>query len=75
MAKFSPEIRNFATTFAQMQDLRHSADYDPDAAPLPRSEVIKHIDNSEIVIRQFPYAQLRDRRAFAVHVLMDARRT
>lgn len=57
-----------------MQDLRNSADYDPHAAPLPRSEVIKHIDNSESVIRQLPYAPVRDRRAFSVHVLVDARR-
>ena len=58
-----------------MQDLRHIADYDPLASIPDRDEVIQNISNAEDVIRRFPNVPIADRRAFAVHVLMDARRS
>ena len=71
---YTSEIRRFAQIFIQMQDLRHSADYDPGAEVPSREEVIQYISDAEDVIRQLPNASTVDRRSFAVHVLMSARR-
>ena len=71
---FAVEIRHFAQLFIQMQDLRHSADYDPDTEVPSREEVIQHVNNAENAIRQYPNAPIVERRAFAVHVLMGSRR-
>ena len=57
-----------------MQPLRHSADYDPEAE-FSRNPVIQSINHAENAIRQFPNAPIADRRAFAVYVLMDVRRS
>ena len=73
IANFPVEIRDFAQKFADMQPLRNIADYDPDAE-FSRKDVILHINESEDVILRFPSAPIPDRRAFAVHVLMDVRR-
>ena len=73
VADFSAELQGFARVFADMQPARNSADYDPDAE-FSRKVVLKYISDSENVIRQFPNAPIADRRAFAVHVLVDARR-
>ena len=74
MAKFPPEILDFANQFVRFQGLRNSADYDPDAEVMRRSQVIEYLDDAERVILRFPYAPIQHRRAFAVHVLMAARR-
>ncbi len=74
MQNFPPEIINFGTDFVEMQDLRHTADYDPLASIPTKDEVIQYINNAEDVIRGFPNAPIVDRRAFAVHVLVSARR-
>ena len=73
IANFPVEIRDFAREFADMQPLRNSADYDPDAE-FYRKNVIQHINEAEDVIRRFPNAPIADRRAFAVHILMSPRR-
>ena len=73
IANFSAELRGFAQVFADMQPLRNSADYDPDAE-FSRNAVIQYINESENAIRLFPNASITDRRAFAVHVLVSARR-
>ena len=73
LARFPAEIQNFAQVFANMQPLRHRADYDPDAE-FSRNPVIQSINDAENAIRLFPNAPIADRRAFAVHVLVDARR-
>ena len=75
MAKFPPEIINFAAAFIKMQEQRHNADYDPDAEVPSRDAVIQYIHDAENVIRQFPNAPIVERRAFAVHVLVTARRS
>ena len=74
LARFPGEIQNYAQVFAGMQPLRHSADYDPDAE-FSRNPVIQSLKDAENAIRQFPNASIADRRVFAVHVLMDARRS
>ena len=73
IANFPDEIRDFAQTFADMQPLRNGADYDPDAE-FSRKNVIQSINEAEDAILRFPNAPIADRRAFAVHVLMAARR-
>lgn len=72
ISHFPAEIRRFAQVFADMQPLRNRADYNPDAE-FSRKIVIQHINESEIAIRQFPNAPIADRRAFAVHILVDPR--
>lgn len=72
MARFPVEIQDFASAFCVMQQKRHDADYNPDAA-FVKSEVLASISEAEAAIRQFAQAPLRDRRAFAVYVLLDLR--
>ena len=70
--EFPSEIRNFAQQFADLQIKRHKADYDPDAR-FSENEVIQVILEAENVIRRFTMAPLKDRRAFAVYVLLPIR--
>ena len=57
-----------------MQAKRQSADYDPEAA-FDKSHVIQDIDAIEGAIIRFNAAPRRDRRAFAIYVLLDIRRS
>ena len=56
-----------------MQRRRHYADYDPET-DLDRSAVMTFIDDTERVIAGFENLGARDRRAFAVYVLLRNRR-
>ncbi len=71
--RFPPEIQRFGELFVDMQRLRHYADYDPEAN-FYRSAVVRFIDNTEGVISRFENVDARDRRAFAVFVLLRNRR-
>lgn len=62
-----------AEHFVDMQRRRHYADYDPETE-LDRSAVITFIDDTESVIEGFQNVDARDRRAFAVFVLLRNRR-
>ncbi len=55
-----------------MQKKRHGADYDPDAV-FSKPEVLQDIHEAETVIRGFPMAPRKDRRAFAVYLLLEIR--
>lgn len=70
---FPPEIQDFGELFIYMQRERHTADYDPDAN-YSRSDVIQFVDDTEGVIAGFESVDARDRRAFAVFVLLRNRR-
>ena len=70
--QFPVEIQDLANVFVDMQKKRHSADYDPDAV-FSKPEVLQDIDEAETVIRGFPAASAKDRRAFAVYLLLDIR--
>lgn len=72
VANFPSEIRYFAQIFVGMQQHRHRADYDPDVS-LVKADVVQLIDYAEDAIRRFQQAPARDRRAFAVYVLLPAR--
>ena len=73
LSGFPPAIQDFGELFIYMQRRRHTADYDPDAN-FSRSDVIQFIDETEIVIAEFESVDARDRRAFAVFVLLRNRR-
>ena len=73
LRRFGPEIRRFGEQFVYMQRERHAADYDPDAN-YSRSDVIQFVDDTEGVIAEFEGVDARDRRAFAVYVLLRNRR-
>lgn len=70
--KFPSEIRNFAGMFALMQKERHQADYDPDG-DFYKDFVRIRIAQAAIHISRFNRVPVKDRRAFAVYVLLDIR--
>ena len=70
--RFPVEIQDLANVFVDMQKKRHGADYDPDAV-FPKRDVLQDIDEAETVIRGFPAASAKDRRAFVVYLLLDIR--
>ena len=70
--RFPPEIQEFAGQFVYLQGKRELADYDP-AESFDQSAVINDIDLAESAIAQFQQAPERDRRAFAVYVLLNLR--
>ena len=72
IGRFPIEIQDLANVFVDMQKKRHSADYDPGAA-FSKLEVIQGIDETENVIRGFRRVPHKDRRAFAVYLLLDVR--
>lgn len=69
---FPVEILRFAAHFADMQRERERADYDPDAN-FTKSEVTQHINDTAATVSQFLATPIRDRRAFAVYVLLPIR--
>ena len=70
--QFPAEIQDLANVFVDLQKKRHAADYDPDTV-FSKPEVLQDIDEAETVIRGFPLAPRKDRRAFAVYLLLDIR--
>ena len=70
--QFPAEIQDLANVFVDMQKKRHGADYDPDAV-FSKPEVLQDIDEAETVIRELPKAPPKDRRAFAVYLLLEIR--
>ena len=59
--------------FVEMQDKRHRADYDPDEV-FYKSEVIEDLDDAADVLSRFQKVPVKDRRAFAVYVLLNLRK-
>lgn len=74
IARFPVEIQDFAKRFAAMQDKRELADYDPREI-FEQSEIIRDLNMAEAEIAHFRQAPERDRRAFAVYVLLNLRNT
>ena len=72
LAQFPLEIQRFGRKFAETQQLRHLADYDPDAT-FARRDVVQLINETERIIAEFNDAPADRRRAFAVHVLFRTR--
>ena len=72
ISKFPIEIQDFASLFVAMQQKRHNADYDPDANFF-KSEVLEMISGAAAAIDGFQKSRPKDRRAFAVYVLLNLR--
>ncbi len=70
---FPRSIESFAAAFSKLQIKRHKADYDPDWIPL-KSSVLEDIRSAKRAIGRFREAPLKDRRAFAVWVLLQVRK-
>ena len=70
--RFPVEIQGFAQQFVRMQGKRADADYAP-SLTLIQADVIADIEHTEQYIAQFNAAPERDRRAFAVYVLLNLR--
>ena len=70
--RFPAAIQDFARLFSDMQAKRHGADYDPYIV-FSKSDVLQHIAAAEAIIDLFNAVPARDRRAFAVYVLLDVR--
>ena len=74
MPTFPIEIRELGNHLLYMQPKRERADYDPSEI-LEQSRVIVDIEKTEQCIHAFRQAPERDRRAFAVYVLLNLRNT
>lgn len=69
---FSPPVRQFAAYFAQLQDLRHQADYNPNRAfNLPQT--LEWIDRAESAIERFMETDVDERKVIAVQTLIARR--
>ena len=72
--RFPDGIQDFAAAFIKAQAIRHTADYDP--LPNPRfnkSDVAQDVRAAEYAIRRLRQSSARDKRAFAIYVLLRYR--
>lgn len=72
LRRFPIEVQEFANQFVDMQEKRHKADYDPHAT-FPKLIVEQDIEATDRAIRSFQQVPIKDRRAFAVYVLLTIR--
>ena len=71
---FPSTIKTCADAFVALQQKRHDADYDPDHRAL-REDALSAIKLAEDAIRDLKASAKRDRRAFAVQILMKKRKS
>jgi hypothetical protein len=71
---FPQEIQDFANKFAELQEKRHRADYDPHGIFQP-SEVLADIAITEVIIDEFEKLPLEHRRAFAAYAMSRSRKS
>ncbi len=72
LRSFPQEIQSFADLFVDLQKERHTADYDP-AQVFFKSDVVGHLRTARLTVERFEAADIRDRRAFAAHILFKER--
>jgi hypothetical protein len=65
-------ITGFAREFIELQEVRHNADYDP-RARFSRAEALQWAARAEAAIAELRAAPRRDRKAFAVQLLLRMR--
>jgi len=70
--RFTVEVQILADYFPAIQHLRHQADYDPDRI-FVQQETLNAINEAAARIDVFRSASPRERRAFAVYILMRER--
>lgn len=71
-SRFSPDIRDFASIFVELQDKRNNADYNP-FATFSEADVEGDIDDAETAINNFERISDRERRNFAIYILISIR--
>ena len=69
---FSPRVRYFAATFAQLQDQRHRADYDPDTT-FTVPQTLDWIDLAEAAIESFMQTDPEERKMVVIQSLIGRR--
>ena len=69
---FSPQVQQFTDAFAQLQDQRHSADYDPNGT-FTLSQTLDWIDRAESAIEIFMQTDANERKTVAVQTLITRR--
>lgn len=72
ISQFPQQIQDFADIFVALQAKRHSADYDP-FIRLQKLEVLNDIKAVKQIVDDFQKAGVKDRKAFAVWVLLKQR--
>ena len=72
LLSFSPAIRTFARTFAEMQTKRHDADYDP-SSRFRKSAVVQDLSDALTALTAFGGASGAERRAFVAAALLRTR--
>lgn len=70
--EFPPAIQQFADLFVDMQGKRHLADY-ASAGNFPKRIVLRDISDVAEAIARFQQVPSKDRRAFAVYLLLNLR--
>lgn len=69
---FPANLVDCANEFVELQDARHRADYDPEAR-YSRAEALDWVARAEVAIAKLKASSNKDRKAFAVHILMRRR--
>ena len=72
IAKFPVEGRSFSKTFADLQETRHGADYDP-LAQSNGLDVSTDLAAVEAAMTEFRSAPTKHRRAFSAYILFKDR--
>ena len=72
MGRFPPDVQQFADLFCRAQVERHAADYNPDRH-FVREDVEVIAIEALVSIVNFRKVAAKDRRAFAVYLLLDQR--
>lgn len=72
LGNFSDQVRRFGSTFRDLQDSRHRADYDP-RSYFSRTETLNLVVEAESAIRGFLTVTIAERRELAAHVLFTSR--
>ena len=70
--RFTVEVQILADYFPVIQNLRHQADYDPDRI-FVQQEILSTVAEASARINIFHSAAPRERRAFALYILMRDR--
>lgn len=73
MGDFSHEAKDFFDDFETLQNIRHQADYNPEAF-FCRSEVVNAIERAQHSIKALRSFSGKDQRAIAVFILFDRRK-
>jgi uncharacterized protein (UPF0332 family) len=69
---FPSDIRACASEFVELQEARHKADYDP-AARFTRADALDWANRAEVAIAKLRAALRRERKVFAIPLLLKKR--